>query len=100
MIYLKKTQNLRLHYQKFPAILEGYNDVDWNSLSDDSKVTSGYIFNIVGGIVAWKSKKQTILAQPTMESEMIAQATGSEEPNWLRSLLAEISTWKISVPAY
>ncbi|KAA0055650.1 hypothetical protein E5676_scaffold16G00150 [Cucumis melo var. makuwa] len=62
MRYLKKTQNLRLHYNKFPAVLEG-------------------------GAVAWKSKKQTILAQLTMELEMIALATASEEASWLRSLL-------------
>ncbi|KAL0554630.1 hypothetical protein IC582_008556 [Cucumis melo] len=52
MRYLKKTQNLGLHYNKFPAVLEGYSDADWNSLSDDLKATSGYIFNIVGGAVA------------------------------------------------
>ncbi|KAA0066325.1 pentatricopeptide repeat-containing protein [Cucumis melo var. makuwa] len=60
MRYLKKTQKLGLHYQKFPVVLEGYIDVGWNSLLDYSKATSGYIFNIVGGDVVWKSKKQTI----------------------------------------
>ncbi|KAA0033761.1 retrotransposon protein, putative, Ty1-copia subclass [Cucumis melo var. makuwa] len=92
MRYLKKTQNLGLHYNKFPAVLEGYNDADWNSFSDDSKATSSYIFNITGGVVAWKSKKLTILAQSTMESEMIALAVASEEASWLRSLLSEIPT--------
>ncbi|KAA0060459.1 hypothetical protein IC582_014232 [Cucumis melo] len=52
MRYLKKTQNLGLHYNKFPVVLEGYSDADWNSLLDDSKATSGYIFNIAGGAVA------------------------------------------------
>ncbi|KAL4029983.1 hypothetical protein IC575_008211 [Cucumis melo] len=52
MRYLKKTQNLELHYNKFPAVLEGYSDADWNSLPKDSKATSGYIFNIAGGAVA------------------------------------------------
>lgn len=52
MWYLKKTVNLKLHYQRFYIILEGYNDVYWNTLSDDSKETSGYIFNIVGGVVS------------------------------------------------
>ncbi|KAA0045050.1 putative Polyprotein [Cucumis melo var. makuwa] len=58
-----------------------YNDADWNSLSDDSKATSAYIFNIAGGAVVWKSKKQTILPQSKMESEMIALATASEQAN-------------------
>ncbi|KAA0032081.1 pentatricopeptide repeat-containing protein [Cucumis melo var. makuwa] len=48
--------------RKFPVVLEGYNDADWNSLSDDSKATSGNIFNTAGGAVVLKSKKQTILA--------------------------------------
>ena len=71
--------NFILHYEKFSAVLEGYSDADWNTLSNDSKVASGYIFSIGGGAVSWKSKKQTILAQSTMESELIALATTSEE---------------------
>ncbi|CAL0319314.1 unnamed protein product [Lupinus luteus] len=99
MRYLKKTMNLGLHYRRFPAVLEGYSDADWNTLSDDSKATSGYIFSIAGGAVSWKSKKQTILAQSTMEAEMIALATASEEASWLRSLLAEIPLWEKQIPA-
>ncbi|XP_014626187.1 uncharacterized protein [Glycine max] len=69
-----------------------------NTGEDDSKATSGYIFSIVGGAVSWKSKKQTILAQSTMKSEMIALATASEETSWLRSLLAEIPLWERPIP--
>ncbi|GAU50608.1 hypothetical protein TSUD_410180 [Trifolium subterraneum] len=64
MRYLKRTMNLGLHYQRFPTVLEGYIDADWNTLLDDSKATSGFIFSIAGGAVSWKSKKQTILASP------------------------------------
>ncbi|CAL1387962.1 unnamed protein product [Linum trigynum] len=98
MRYLKRTANLGIHYQRFTAVLEGYSDVDWNTLSDDSKTTSGYIFNIVRGAVSWKSKKQTILVQSTMKSEMIALATASEEASWLRGLLSEIPLWERPVP--
>ncbi|TYK00058.1 hypothetical protein E5676_scaffold596G00040 [Cucumis melo var. makuwa] len=52
MRYLKKTQNLGLHYNKFSTVLEGYIDADWNSLSDDSKAISGYIFKITEEAVA------------------------------------------------
>jgi hypothetical protein len=99
MRYLKRTMNLRLCYHKFPAVLEGYSDADWNTLSDDSKATSGYVFSIAGGAVSWKSKKQTILAQSTMESEMIALASASEEASWLRGFLAEIPLWERPSPA-
>ncbi|KAM1857670.1 hypothetical protein ACFX13_007745 [Malus domestica] len=81
--------NLRLHYEKFLAVLEGYSDADWNTLSDDSRATGGYIFSIGAGAVSWKLKKQTILAQFTMESELIALATASEEAGWLRNLLSD-----------
>jgi hypothetical protein len=57
MRYLKGTMTLGLHYHKYPVVLEGYIDADWNTLSDDSKATSGYIFSIAGGAVSWKSKK-------------------------------------------
>ena len=99
MRYLKRTMNLGLHYYKYPTVLEGYSDADWNTLSDDSKATSGYIFSLAGGAVSWKSKKQTILAQSTMESEMIALATASEEAGWLRGLLAEIPLGEKPIPA-
>ncbi|XP_048446321.1 secreted RxLR effector protein 161-like, partial [Pyrus x bretschneideri] len=79
MRYLRRTINHGLNYEKFPAVLEGYSDADWNTLSEDSKATSGYIFKIAGAAVSWKSKKQTILAQSTMKSEMIALTTASEE---------------------
>ncbi|KAM2288585.1 hypothetical protein ACFXTI_029450 [Malus domestica] len=79
MRYLKRTMNFRLHNEKFPVVLEGYSDVNWNTLSDDSKATSGYIFSIGGSAVSWKSKKQTIWAQSTMESTLIVLATASKE---------------------
>lgn len=43
MRYLKRTMSLGLHYRRFPTILEGYNDADWNILSDDSKAIDDYI---------------------------------------------------------
>ena len=42
--YLRHTQNYGLHYTKYPAILEGYNDANWISDTKDSKSTSGYVF--------------------------------------------------------
>ena len=91
--------NLGLHFQKFPTVLEKFSDADWNTISDDSKETSGYIFSIAGGVVSLKSKKQTILAQSTMESELIALATASEEANWLRIVLADTPLWERPTPA-
>ena len=48
-------------------MLEGYNDDNWISDSDEIKSTSGYVFSLGGGDVAWKSSKQTLIATFTME---------------------------------
>ncbi|KAL0283992.1 UNVERIFIED_CONTAM: Retrovirus-related Pol polyprotein from transposon TNT 1-94 [Sesamum angustifolium] len=44
--YLKYTSNYRLHYTRYPAVLEGYSDANWISDSKDTKSTSGYVFTI------------------------------------------------------
>jgi len=51
MRYLIGTMALGLHYQRY-LVLEKYSDADWNTLSDDSKATSGYMFSIAGGAVS------------------------------------------------
>jgi hypothetical protein len=78
--------NLKFNYKRFSIVLERYFNVYWNTLSYDSKTTSGYIFSIARRIVSWKSKKLTILTQSTMVSEIIALATASEEVSWVRFL--------------
>ena len=90
---MKFLSSIKLHglfYKKYPAIIEGFIDVDWNTLSGDSLSTTSYIFTLGGGAICWKSKKQTIIANSTMEVELIALASTSEEANWLRDLLHEI----------
>ncbi|XP_059306183.1 secreted RxLR effector protein 161-like [Lycium ferocissimum] len=59
----------------------GFSDADWNTLSGDSCSTTSYIFTLAGGAICWKSKKQTIIAKSTMEAELIALASASEEAN-------------------
>ena len=55
--YLKKTMNLGLLYNKFPAVLEGYTDASWITSIKDNKSTSGWVFTLAGGVVSWASKK-------------------------------------------
>lgn len=98
MRYLKRTTNLGLHYKRHLAVLEGFSDANWNTLSDDSKATSGYVFTIAGGAVSWRSKKQTFIAQSTMEAELMALAAASEEAGWLKSLLSDIPVWEKPIP--
>ena len=43
--------------------------------------TTGYVFTLGGGAVCWRSKKKTIIANSTMEAELIVLTSSSEEAN-------------------
>ncbi|PHT97140.1 hypothetical protein BC332_33933 [Capsicum chinense] len=91
--YLKYTQNYALHYNKYPAVLEGYSDTNWITGSNEVKSISGYEFTIGGGAVSWKSSKQTCIARSLMESEFIALDKSIEEVEWLQNFLEDIPYW-------
>ena len=82
--------NYCILYSGFPAVLEGYNNANWVSNSDEIKSTSGYVFTLGGGVVAWKSSKQTLIASSTMESEFIALESVGKEAEWLKNFLSGI----------
>jgi hypothetical protein len=67
-------------------VLEGYSDANWISDID----TSGYVFALGGGVVSWRSYKQTILTKAAMEAELTALDTASVEAEWLRELLSNL----------
>ena len=82
--------NYGILYSGFPAVLEGYSNANWISDSDEIKSTSGYVFTLGGGGVAWKSSKQTLIATSTMESEFIPLEYASKEVEWLRNFPSRI----------
>ena len=77
--YLKGTMNYYLTYSGDPSVLEGYTDASWVTYVEDHASTSGWIFNLGGGAVSWRSKKHTCIADSTMAAEFIALAAGSKE---------------------
>ena len=98
MKYLSGTKLHGLFYKNYPTVLEGFSDTYWNTLSGDSLSTTSYIFTLGVGAICWKSKKQTIIANSTLEAKLIALASASEEANWLRDLLHEIPLWEKPIP--
>ena len=79
-----------IEYSGFPVVLEGYNDANWTSDSDETKSTSGYVFTLGGGAVTWRSAKQTIIVRSTMEYEFVALKMAGSEAEWLKNFLANI----------
>jgi len=51
-----------------------YADADLGGEADTSKSNSGIVVYALGTLVIWKSKKQSVVAQSTMQAEMIATA--------------------------
>jgi hypothetical protein len=48
-----------------------YSGMNFTGYVDTKKSTSGYFFLLAGGVVSWKSTKQTIAASSTMKEEFI-----------------------------
>ena len=60
MKYLFGTKLHGLFYKKYLVVLEGFSDVDWNTLSGDSLSTASYIFTLGDGAICWKLKKKPL----------------------------------------
>jgi hypothetical protein len=56
------------------------------------------MLSLAGGVVSWKSCKQTILTRSTMEAELTALDTTSVEAEWLRELLMDLPVVEKPVP--
>eukprot|EP00253_Pinus_taeda_P034716 PITA_34716 len=72
--YLRGTRDYDLCYQGRPGLekvldIHGFVDVDWAGYLDQRRYTSGYVFNLFGGVVSWMSKKQFVVALSTIEVE-------------------------------
>ncbi len=88
--YLKATQNLAITYSaKADPKINGYADANYAE-SSDRKSIGGYIFIKNGGAISWKSKKQSVIAQSSMESEYYAAGEATKEALHLRNLETEL----------
>ena len=59
--------------------LSGFSDFDYQGCLDSRKSTSGFVFMLCGGAIAWKSKKQECVTQSTMEVEYMALNAAAKE---------------------
>ena len=89
--YLKGTQNYGLLYKKADSsTCIGFSDSHWAGDADDRKSTSGYIFQVGGTAISWKSRKQSCVALSTAEAEYIALSLAALEAIWLRQLNTDL----------
>ena len=69
--------------------LYGYSNTAFANLVN-RKLTSSYIYKLVGGPVLYKLSKQLILITSTIEAEYIAIMYTAKEALWLRRLLTNL----------
>jgi hypothetical protein len=70
-------------------LFHGFADAGYANC-DDLKSTSGYVFLASGGAITWRSKKQSVVALSSTESEYVALSEAGREACWLRNLSEEL----------
>lgn len=93
MRYLKGTMNYGLWYDRSSSDeCVGYSDADWAGDINDRKSTSGYMFQIGGTAISWRSKKQSCVALSTAEAEYMALASAAQEAIWMQQLVGDLNS--------
>jgi hypothetical protein len=91
--YIKGTLFYGLHYSATSSlILRAYSDADWAGDRSDRRSTTGFCIFLGDSLISWRSKKQTLTARSSTESEYRALADTTSEILWLRWLLADLET--------
>ena len=93
--YLKTTADHKLKFVQqtdtpaVPPIL-AYSDADWAGDKTDRKSTSGSVVQLYGCTISWSSKKQSVVALSSMESELIALCSATTETLWIQKWIRDV----------
>lgn len=90
--YLKGSPEFGLVFgsEEEASKFEGYADADFAGDRADRKSTSGYLFVYNGALISWRSKKQSMVAQSTQESEYISLSWAAREAVWIKNLARDM----------
>ncbi|GKA70259.1 retrotransposon protein, putative, ty1-copia subclass [Tanacetum coccineum] len=81
-------QNITSRFQYNPELrVSCYTNAGYLTDADDLKSQTGYVFVLNGGVVDWKSAKQSIFATSSVEAEYIAAFDASREAVWVRKFI-------------
>ncbi|RVW90282.1 Retrovirus-related Pol polyprotein from transposon RE1 [Vitis vinifera] len=70
--------------------IECFSDADWAGSKFDRRSTTDYCVFFGGNLVAWKSKKQSVVSHSSAEFEYRAIAQATCEIIWIHQLLCEV----------
>lgn len=70
--------------------MQCFVNADWVGSAYDRRSTSGYCIVHAGNLFLCKSKKQTIVARPSVEAEQRTMAKAVTKHVWMKQLLGEL----------
>ena len=93
--YLHGTNDYGLCYQGRPGLdrvvdIHGFVDACWARNLDQTRSTSGYVFNLFGGADSWKRKRQSVVVLSTIETEYMITTYVSKEVVWLQIMCSSM----------
>nr|GEV96158.1 putative retrotransposon protein [Tanacetum cinerariifolium] len=89
--YLRNTKDMFLVYggnMEREIRVSCYTDAGYLTDADNLKSQTGYLFIVNGGVVDWKSTKQSIFATSSTDVEYIAAFDASKEALWIRKFIS------------
>uniref|UniRef100_A0ACD5U5W9 Uncharacterized protein n=1 Tax=Avena sativa TaxID=4498 RepID=A0ACD5U5W9_AVESA len=88
--YLHGTISHRLFFPCSSLLqLQAYSDATWASDPSDRRSLSSYRVFLGGSLIAWKTKKQTMVSCSSAEADLRAMALLTAEVTWLQWLLED-----------
>jgi hypothetical protein len=93
--YLKGTAGLGLTYCKDvdprrAVTLYGYSDAEHGGDKSDRRSVMAYVFMLCGGVLDFRSCRQTSISLSSTESEYVALSHATQQLGYLRRLLREV----------
>lgn len=96
--YVNTTVNLALEFDGNSPMIQAWTDAEYGRDRFDSLSTECFLFKLAGGVINWKSRKQSVVATSSTESEYMALFSGSLEAVYLRGLLNELGSHTPTIP--
>lgn len=98
MRYLRGTQDKKLCYSNEceNIDLHAYSDADWASDVDKRRSCTGFVINMSGAAINWKSHRQDIVALSSTEAEYIALSSTVKDVLWIQQIINEMNKTHIA----
>ena len=89
LLYLKRTKTLALQFGG-NNVFTVASDASFADNTIDRKSSQGYVMQLFGGTIGWRSNKQSTVTTSTTEAELLALAQAAKEAMFISRLIVEL----------